>query len=77
MSSTSSSDYDNINKDKFTRNAIIHLILCYGKFKKQLTSMTMKRQAAWKLVADEMLRNNFQYSASQCSDKWKYLKLRY
>ncbi|CAL1681129.1 unnamed protein product [Lasius platythorax] len=39
--------------------------------------MTIKRQAAWKLVADEMLRNNFQYSASQCSDKWKYLKLRY
>jgi len=79
LMSNASNFENNTNKerDKWSRSAILHLISCYEKFKNELTSMTIKRETGWKLVANEMQRNNFHYSSSQCRDKWKYLKLRY
>ncbi|KAK4886505.1 hypothetical protein RN001_002776 [Aquatica leii] len=64
--------------DKYwSRNATLLLINLRKKFDSFFKSTTMKNDRVWRMVAAEIQKNDFDVSATQCRDKWQYLKKRY
>jgi hypothetical protein len=64
--------------NKWTNPATSLLIdLCCEKYKTLFQSTTMKNEKVFDLISKELAEMGHKYTATQCRDKLKYLKMRY
>lgn len=57
--------------------AIKCLINAYKENETLFKDSSLKREKVWKIISNNMLENGFNYSHTQCENKFKYLKHRY
>jgi hypothetical protein len=61
----------------WSRNATLSLINLYSQHESKFRSTTIKNDSVWRMIEIEMKKDNFNYTANQCKDKFKYFKIRY
>lgn len=75
---TLETDSKNENKRvKWSKNAILMLINLRNEYDDEFKSTTNKNEVSWKRIAEELKINGFNMTATQCNDKWRYLKAKY
>lgn len=62
---------------KWRHEAILNIITLREEYDHDFRSTNTKNEVMWKKVAIKMKEMGFDYSSTQCNDKWKYLKGKY
>ncbi|CAH0562958.1 unnamed protein product [Brassicogethes aeneus] len=61
----------------WTREAIICLLEVYKERLSEILSTTIRNEAAFKHISEDMGKFGFEFTGTQCRDKFKYLKMKY
>ncbi|CAH0564235.1 unnamed protein product [Brassicogethes aeneus] len=75
--STPSSSTINIPRTKWPKKAIDLLIEIRIELDKEFKNTKTKQDVTWKTLSEEMKKRGFDFTSTQCNDKWRYLKQRY
>lgn len=61
----------------WSRNGILRLINLYAKHEEKFKSSIIKNDTVYRIISEELQSEGYGFSAIQCRDKFKYLKLKY